>query len=140
MADSVSHNTRSKGTVALNSVLGAGVGGAAAIPSSGRDDIPGLTQIPMQTLSFHRKQRTERGPSRFGSQGPLAAPEVPNTEINGTRASPTIQGTEASSVHVSTESRFGRVHLSYVGAFTFTCTVQNLRKFCQLELNSNFYF
>jgi len=109
MADSVSHNARSKGTVALNSVLGAGVGGAAAVPSSGRDDNPGLTHIPMQTISFHRKQRTERGPSRFGSQGPQAALDVPNTETNETRASPTAPGIGASSVHASTDRRFSTI-------------------------------
>jgi len=106
MADSVFYNTRSKGAVVLNTVLGAGVGGAQAVPSSGWDDIPGLTQIPTQTLSFHRRRRTERGPSMFGAQGPQAAPDVSNTEPKGTRASPTIQGTGVSSVDVTTESRF----------------------------------
>jgi len=115
MADSVSHNTRSKGVVVLNSDLGAGVGGAQAVPSSGRDDIPGLTQIPMQTLSFHRRRRTERGPSMFGAQGPQAAPDVPNTEPNGTRASPTIQGTGVSLVDVTAERRFSTIGAQNVG-------------------------
>jgi len=109
MADSVSHNTRSKGTAALIIAPGAEVGGAAAFPSSGRDDNPGLTQTSMQTLSYRGKQCAERGPSRFGSQGPQVAPEHTNMEANGTRASPVMQGTEASSVQAIPRGRFGRI-------------------------------
>jgi len=115
MADSVFHNTRSKGAVVSNAVLGAGAGGAQAFPASGRDDIPGLTQTPRPTLSFHRRQRNERGPSMFGSQGPQAVPEVSNTGSQGTRASPTILGTGASSVDVSMERRFSTIGAQNVG-------------------------
>jgi len=115
MADSVSRNTRSKGTLALVSVLGAGVGEAVAAPSSGRDDNPGLTQTPMQTLSFQKRQCTERGPSRFGSQGPQAAPDVSSMEINATRASPTAPGNGASPVHVSMKRRLTTIGTQNVG-------------------------
>jgi len=120
MADSVSHNTCSKGAVVSNAVLGAGAGGAQAFPSSGRDDIPGLTQTPTQTLSFHRRRRTERGPSMFGAQGPQAAPDVSNTGPKGTRASPTIQGTGASSVNVTTESRYSTIRVYLRFQYTVT--------------------
>jgi len=94
MADSVSHNTRSKGTVALNNVLGAGVGGAAAVPSSGQDDNPGLTQIPMQTLSFHRKQRTERGPSRLDLKALRRLPMFPTRKSMGPGQAQLHRGSE----------------------------------------------
>jgi len=51
----------------------------------------------------------------FGSQGPEAVPDVSNTGPKGTRASPAILGTGASSIDGIREGRFGIIGAQNVG-------------------------